>query len=88
MIPTGAYSPSGFMSQIHANPEDAVHIHQDVKSLKSVSMHHSCWILTDEPIYEPRERLDACTKARGMSAGEFTNIESIGSTVRTTPKDW
>ena len=91
MLPIGAYGAdpiNWFMSQIHANPEDAVGIHEDVRSLKSVGMHYACWVLTDEPINEPKERLEACTKAKGMPADEFSTVEAIGATVRTAPKQW
>ncbi|KAI9269412.1 beta-lactamase superfamily domain-containing protein [Sporodiniella umbellata] len=37
LIPIGAYSPRWFMSPIHCCPEDAIRVHQDVKSKKSVS---------------------------------------------------
>lgn len=37
LIPIGAYSPRWFMSTIHCSPEDAVRVHEDVKSKRSVS---------------------------------------------------
>lgn len=39
MLPVGAYSPRGFMSHIHCSPEDAVAVHQDIRSRRSVGMH-------------------------------------------------
>lgn len=36
-IPIGAYSPRWFMSTVHCSPEDAVRVHEDVRSKKSVS---------------------------------------------------
>ena len=39
MIPIGAYSPRWFMSPIHCSPEDAVRVHEDIKSKRSVGMH-------------------------------------------------
>jgi len=58
-IPIAAYSPRWFMSPIHANPEDAVNIHIDVKARQSVGMHWGTFCLTDEPIWEPPEVLKA-----------------------------
>ena len=37
LIPIGAYSPRWFMSPIHCSPEDAVEVHKDIKSKRSVS---------------------------------------------------
>lgn len=37
LIPIGAYSPRYFMSSIHCSPEDAVRLHEDVRSKHSVS---------------------------------------------------
>lgn len=39
MIPIGAYSPRFFMSPIHLSPEDAVEVHKETKSKKSIGMH-------------------------------------------------
>lgn len=39
MIPIGAYSPRWFMSPVHCSPEDAVMVHLDIKSKRSVGMH-------------------------------------------------
>lgn len=36
-IPIGAYSPRWFMSPCHCCPEDAVRLHQDIRSKHSVS---------------------------------------------------
>lgn len=57
LIPIGAYEPQWFMNAVHVNPEDAVRIHRDVKSRHSVGMHWGTFILTDEPVDEPPQRL-------------------------------
>lgn len=57
LIPIGAYEPQWFMNAVHVNPEDAVRIHRDVKSAQSVGMHWGTFILTDEPVDEPPQRL-------------------------------
>ena len=38
LIPIGAYTPRWFMSGVHCSPEDAVCVHEDVKSKKSVRL--------------------------------------------------
>ncbi|MFZ5724342.1 MAG: MBL fold metallo-hydrolase [Pseudomonadota bacterium] len=57
LIPIGAYEPQWFMNAVHVNPEDAVRIHRDVQSKLSVGMHWGTFILTDEPVDEPPQRL-------------------------------
>lgn len=47
-IPIGAYEPEWFMQPQHVNPEQAVQIHLDVKSKKSVGIHWGTFVLTDE----------------------------------------
>lgn len=76
LIACGAYNPRSFMSRIHANPSEALNIHQDVKSRKSFGIHHSTFPLTTENILEPRERWIKEGKERGLDVG---NLE-IGET--------
>ena len=58
MIPIGAYDPQWFMSYSHVNPEEALNIAKDLNAKKSIGMHWGTFILTDEPVLEPRERLN------------------------------
>ena len=58
MIPIGAYDPQWFMSYSHVNPEEALSIAKDLDAKKSIGMHWGTFILTDEPVLEPRERLN------------------------------
>ncbi|KAK4058111.1 Protein-lysine N-methyltransferase efm4 [Microbotryomycetes sp. JL221] len=84
MIPIGAYSPRYFMSRVHCNPEDAVEVHLATQSKKSVSMHHSTWMLTDEEMTEPRKRLVEAAKKQGLKPDEFVSI-NIGETMLIDP---
>jgi L-ascorbate metabolism protein UlaG (beta-lactamase superfamily) len=61
MIPIGAYDPQWFMSYSHVNPEEALSIAKDLDAKKSIGMHWGTFILTDEPVLEPRERLNKIT---------------------------
>eukprot|EP00299_Pterocystis_sp_00344_P010918 c5000_g1_i1.p1 GENE.c5000_g1_i1~~c5000_g1_i1.p1 ORF type:complete len:391 (+),score=68.96 c5000_g1_i1:215-1387(+) len=74
LIPIGAYSPRWFMSTVHLNPEDAVAVHLDVKSKRSVGMHWGTFILTDEPTDEPPKRLKAEIERRGLPEDSFTTM--------------
>ena len=86
MIPIGAYSPRHIWSRVHASPEDAVEIHQDVRSRASVGMHWATWQLTAEDVNEPKIRLKGAVKAKaGMKENDFIALEAIGATLRITP---
>ncbi|KAF9300858.1 hypothetical protein BGZ74_007414 [Mortierella antarctica] len=80
MIPIGAYSPRWFMSPIHCSPEDAVRVHEDIQSKRSVGMHWGTWILTDEDMTEPPRRLQAAMAKRGHDPSVFSTVQ-IGETI-------
>ena len=56
-IPIGAYSPRWFMKNQHVDPEEAVQVAFDLQVAHSFGMHWGTFILTDEPIKEPRSVL-------------------------------
>ncbi|KAI3431506.1 hypothetical protein D9Q98_004556 [Chlorella vulgaris] len=57
IIPTGAYEPRWFMKPQHINVEEAVQVHRDVRSMRSVACHHATFSLTDEAMDEPAKLL-------------------------------
>ena len=67
MIPIGAYDPQWFMSYSHVNPEEAFNIAKDLDAKKSIGMHWGTFILTDEPVLEPRERLKKITNQTNIN---------------------
>ncbi|CAO3679746.1 unnamed protein product [Rhizopus stolonifer] len=79
LIPIGAYSPRWFMSPIHCCPEDAVRVHQDVKSKRSIGIHWGTFVLTDESVYDPPERLQKASKELGLNEKEF-DVVRLGET--------
>jgi len=88
-IPIGAYYPRDFMSPVHANPEDAVRIHQDVKSRKSIGMHWGTFPMTAEPVFEPPELLKKACEKHELKEGTFITVK-IGETTMVstmTPKE-
>jgi len=70
-IPIGAYDPRWFMKDSHVNPEEAVQIALDLQTPHSFGMHWGTFILTDEPVAEPPQRLAAELKAQGLSPDFF-----------------
>jgi len=71
MIPIGAYAPRWFMKDHHCNVEEAIQIHKDLKSKKSIAMHWGTFQLTDEPMDEPVKFLKKLTIENNLLSDEF-----------------
>ncbi len=56
-IPIGAYEPRELMRPQHINPEEAHQIHRLIQSKLSLGIHWGTFILTDEPLLEPKHRI-------------------------------
>jgi len=80
-IPIGAYEPRWFMRQHHMSPEEAIQVHLDVHSKKSVAIHWGTFVLTDEPLDEPPKRLEKVRKEKGLPAKEFLVLKHGESVV-------
>jgi len=61
-MPVGGYEPRWFMQDMHINPEEAVQLHNDIRSKYSVGIHWGAFPLTAEPIDQPPTRLRAAAK--------------------------
>ena len=57
MLPIGAYAPAWFMEHSHMNPEQAGQAFLDLGARRFLPMHWGTYMLTDEPLAEPIERL-------------------------------
>ena len=71
LIPIGAYLPRWFMSPIHVSPDEAVLIHQDVKSKQSFGMHFGTFALADDGPYTPIQDLEKSLDDQRIKSGEF-----------------
>ena len=71
LIPVGAYEPRWFMKDQHVNPEEAVQIHQDVKSRWSLGIHWGTFELTDEPLDQPIGDLPKALDKAQVSRDDF-----------------
>ncbi|MDY0042212.1 MAG: MBL fold metallo-hydrolase [Desulforhabdus sp.] len=74
-IPIGAYEPRWFMKNHHINPEESVIVHKDVRSKRSVAIHWGTFILTDEPLDEPPQRLRRAMKEQGLGPQDFVVLQ-------------
>jgi len=83
-IPIGSYEPRWFMRTMHANPEEAVRIHQDLKARHSLGMHWGTFPLTDEPLAEPPRKLAEALAQADVSPQRFFLLK-FGET-RTLPE--
>jgi N-acyl-phosphatidylethanolamine-hydrolysing phospholipase D len=55
----------------HISPEEALQIHLDIRSRKSVAIHWGTFILTDEPLDEPPQRLKRALERKGVPRESF-----------------
>lgn len=74
-IPIGAYEPRWFMKMHHVNPEESVQIHKDLRSKKSVAIHWGTFILTDEPLDEPPQRLSSALQESQIPTEDFAVLQ-------------
>ncbi|MCH8011056.1 MAG: MBL fold metallo-hydrolase [Candidatus Marinimicrobia bacterium] len=74
-IPIGAYNPEWFMLPMHLNPQQAVHVHQDIGSKQSIAIHWGTFILTDEPVDEPPRLLRIAMQEIGSNQESFTVLK-------------
>lgn len=55
----------------HVNPADAVCIHQDIRAKQSIGMHWGTWVLTDEHVFEPPQKLAEELAAKNIDQHDF-----------------
>jgi N-acyl-phosphatidylethanolamine-hydrolysing phospholipase D len=79
LIHIGGYRPRWFMRTMHINPEEAVRVHQDVRSQQSIGMHWGTFALTDEPLSEPPLLLNKVLSRADIPGDKFM-VMSFGET--------
>ncbi|MFT5504196.1 MAG: N-acyl-phosphatidylethanolamine-hydrolyzing phospholipase D [Gammaproteobacteria bacterium] len=80
MIPIGAYAPRYFMAPAHVDPAEAIDIHRDIQSQKSIPVHWGTFQLTIEPALEPPALLREEMALRKLPMESFEPIK-IGQTL-------
>lgn len=60
-----------FLKDVHCDPDEALHIHQDLKSKQSLAIHWGTFPLSDEDAVEPALELARCRKELNISVDEF-----------------
>ncbi|MDP3415579.1 MBL fold metallo-hydrolase [Falsiroseomonas sp.] len=81
LIPVGAYAPRWFMQTQHMDPDEAVQAHIACGARASLAMHFGTFFrLTDEPIDEPAELLEAAKARHGVAQQAF-RVPGFGQTL-------
>lgn len=70
-IPIGAYEPRWFMKYQHVDPEEAVRIHIDVQTKRSVAIHWGTFALANEHYLEPPVKLSEALERYGLKTEDF-----------------
>lgn len=79
MLPIGAYAPRWFMQGVHMDPDEAVAAAQDLRAQRLASMHWGTFVLTQEPLLEPLERVRAAWVASGRPREDLWDL-AVGET--------
>ena len=79
-IPIGAYDPHEFLAAQHVDPNDAVQLHKDIGSRKSVGVHWGTFPFADDSLMGPKEDLEKAVKDHKLKTGEFIAVQH-GETV-------
>jgi L-ascorbate metabolism protein UlaG (beta-lactamase superfamily) len=81
MLPVGGYDPAWFMEQQHLNPEQAGEAFLELGAEIMVPMHWGAFRLTDEPLCEPRDRIEEWWRRRGGAAGASLRVLAVGESL-------
>jgi len=80
-IPIGAYQPNWFMKYQHVHPGEAVEIHKDIASRKSLGIHWGTFKLTTEFYLEPPSLLNTYLNMSGLENDVFVTTD-IGDSIQ------
>ena len=74
-IAIGHYEPRWFMRGSHVNPDEAVRVHRDIRSRRSLAIHYGTFErLTAEPLDQPLSDLAQARAAQGVAEEEFFSL--------------
>jgi len=74
-IPIGAYEPRFMMEGQHVSPKEAVQMHIDTRSKKSIGIHWGTWALANEYFLEPKEELIVQLENQKVDANSFIVVK-------------
>jgi N-acyl-phosphatidylethanolamine-hydrolysing phospholipase D len=85
-IPIGAYEPEWFMKPAHAGPGEAIDIHNDVRSKRSIAIHWGCFPLAIDGHADAPRNLVRAARERNMKDDEFHVLKHGESVVVGQPR--
>jgi L-ascorbate metabolism protein UlaG (beta-lactamase superfamily) len=74
LLPIGAYEPRWFMINAHMNPDDAVQAFSLCGTSLALGHHWGTFRLTNEPVEQPRNDLQAALAKHGVPAERFAAL--------------
>lgn len=78
-LPIGAYLPRWFMEPVHCTPAEALKIHEEVRTARSIAMHFGCFPLADDGYEEAVTDFRAALAASPLSETDFA-LPRVGET--------
>ena len=75
LIPIGAYEPRKYLKCQHVNPEEAVRVHDEVKSKLSLGIHWGTFQLGYEHYMAPPKDLKTALKAANIDEDRFVTFQ-------------
>ena len=85
LLPIGLYSPRHLLSPVHCNAEDALCLHKDLKSKKSIGMHYGTVrggiSQYFEEVTEPPRRFKEVCEKDGRVWGDELGLLGVGDTL-------
>lgn len=75
LIPIGAYDPREFLSNQHIGPEEAVIIHKELNSKKSIGIHWGTFLLSREHVFDPPIKLKEAMEKHGLDEDSFIVVK-------------
>ncbi|MET9508220.1 MBL fold metallo-hydrolase [Streptomyces flavidovirens] len=81
LLPVGAYDPRWWLSDVHADPEEAVQACEDLGAARMAPMHWGTFVLSAEPVLEPLTRVRAAWQQAGRARDRLWDLPIGGSRV-------
>lgn len=74
-IPIGSYEPRWYMKHQHVNPEEAVRIHQDIRSTFSIAIHWGTFAISNEYFLDPPRLLREALEKQRVNLKSFVTFK-------------